>query len=84
MSSPSLVQADPFQLYTLTWPALLALPSFRYAPIATVVPSEDKETLPPDRSSLASPSMSSPSLVQADPFQLYTLTCPALLPLPSF
>ena len=31
------------RLYTLTWPELVPLPSFPYAPIATVVPSEDKE-----------------------------------------
>ena len=48
MSSPSLVQVDPFQLYTLTWPAKDAVSSFPYAPIATVVPSEDKETEIPE------------------------------------
>ena len=63
------------------WPELFPLPSFRLAPIATVVPSAESDTEWPLSSSAASPSMSSPSWLQAVPFQVWICVLPDRLPL---
>ena len=52
------------------------------APIATRVPSEDIDTLSPEKSPAASPSMSSPTWVQAPPLSAYTRTWPTSLRAP--
>ena len=44
-----------------TCPLRAPLPSFRGAPIATTVPSEERLTEYPDRSEAASPSISLPT-----------------------
>ena len=65
ISAPRCVHVVPFHAYTRTWPRslLVTVPSFRRAPIATIVPSADKLTLlapskPPLWSFVASPSIS--------------------------
>ena len=75
--------------YTRTCPALVPFPSFKGAPIATLVPSEDNDTDHPDlspRSGLpaVSPLMSAPSCDQVPLEYWCTRTCPALVPFPSF
>ena len=41
MSAPSCDHVPPLSEYTRTWPASVPPPSFKYAPIAMRVPSED-------------------------------------------
>ena len=83
ISLPSCVHVPLTFWYTLTCPASLPVPSLWTAPIATMDPSLDKETEVPDWSLAASPSISLPSCVHVPLTFWYTLTCPALLPLPS-
>ena len=65
MSLPRCTQAEVplFQVYTRTCPASLALPSFKKAPMAIVLPSDESATEDPDKSNTASPSMSLPRWV---------------------
>eukprot|EP00982_Pelagococcus_subviridis_P007899 30773-Pelagococcus_subviridis.AAC.4 len=55
MSSPSCVHAFDSYRYTRTCPALVPVPSFRYAPTATIFPSPDTATTFPEASLSASP-----------------------------
>eukprot|EP00982_Pelagococcus_subviridis_P004526 29218-Pelagococcus_subviridis.AAC.4 len=57
MSDPTWVQVPPLSEYTRTWPAESPAPSFKRAPIATRVPSEDIDTEYPEKSYSASPSI---------------------------
>ena len=84
MSPPTWVHVTPFSAYTRTWPALLPPSSLKGAPIATRVPSADIETLTPNWSPVALPSMSEPIWVHVPPLSAYTRTWPASEPLPSF
>ena len=83
ISAPSCTQVPELSSYTLTWPASLPLPSFFRAPMATIVPSEDRDTEYPEWSFAASPSISAPSCTQVPELSSYTLTWPASLPLSS-
>ena len=69
-------------LYIRTCPAFVPLPSFLYAPIATILPSLLSETEFPDSSPAASPSISEPTCVHVPLIFLYILTSPAKLPVP--
>ena len=63
------VETDGTNWKTRTWPELLPLPSFQFAPIAVIWPSADSETDTPDWSPIASPSMSTPNCCHAEPVQ---------------
>ena len=78
MSTPTCVQEPPLSSYILTWPAELPFPSLEGAPMATRVPSADRDTEKPDKSLAASPSMSAPTCVQESPLSSYILTWPAV------
>ena len=82
MSVPVCVQAVPLHEYMRTWPASMPLPSLLGAPMAMRLPSADIATELPAKSPAASPSMSVPVCVQAVPFDEYTRTWPASMPLP--
>ena len=64
LASPN---TSTFKLYTRTRPVAKPLSSFPVDPIATVLPSLDKLTLPPEKSPIASPSISAPIWVQVPP-----------------
>ena len=60
ISAPCCVQVPFMFLYIRTCPASAPLPSLPVAPIATVLPSLLNETVSPDKSATASPSISEP------------------------
>ena len=74
--APFFTHAVPLQLYTRTWPAKTPFPSLLIAPIARVFAS-GMLTENPERSLVASASISAPFFTHAVPLQLYTLTWPA-------
>ena len=85
ISAPSWVHEEVLYSYTRTWPESVPPPSFDCAPIATMLPSEDKETARPLQSPAASPSISAPSWVHEEVLYSYTRTWPESTPFtPSF
>ena len=83
ISSPNFVQLSFAYWYILTWPLPSPFPSFPVAPIATMVPSEERLTDRPDISPSASPSISPPIFVQLSFTYWYILTWPLSSPFPS-
>ena len=85
ISLPNCVHNELEYWKTLTCPESAPLPSLPLAPIATIVPSLDKETEYPLKSNDASPSISLPNCVHKEVLLLYskTLTYPESAPLSS-
>jgi hypothetical protein len=80
-----LVQLGHDHSNTRIWPEVSPFPSFLPAPIAILLPSEERDTFFPDKSRAASPSMSLPTCDHwFELSNLYTRTWPEASPFPSF
>ena len=82
MSDPTWFHTPLLSAYTRTW----SLPpqSVRGAPIATRVPSDDRDIENPDSSYAAPPSMSDPTWLHVPPLSEYMRTWPlSYVPVPS-
>ncbi len=82
ISDPTCTQTPLESLYIRTWPASLPASSLPLAPMATLLPSEERDTEYPDWSPAASPSISDPTCTQTPLESLYIRTWPALIPVP--